>query len=580
MTSRAILNGWPIAAGNFSSFGPLPPRPTGLYALATKDGSVGQVYSAPAAMTNRQWYRETLAAPVTRTAIAGATGGTRTATSDDIGSRLVVSGIVDGYQVDAKALHVVYDVPILLEGFENATDFTASAGAILSTVTAGKVQGTAAMQLVGDGTGNPRATKTNIGTLDPANWGVVSLYTDLGQDPVYQCVSSVYKAFTRSGTTYLPPNNGFSETTYQTPAPLFHGGFWDSFNVSEVGSSFSTIGSGQVGIVVGPGTNVPNVPTIKHDALMARSGGRPTIMLDFDDVFASQYDTAWPILKARNVPVTINVIANRMDQLNRLTTDQLREMVAGGCDLGLNSTDDGPLTGKGSTDAAIADLLVDRQWCTDRGFASPEHLVYPNGTYQTNGTKVLINSVTSDGSATVTLGTASSTITVGMVVAGRNVPAGTTVSAVNSTTSLTLSNTIPAQAKPMSFTDTSGPFSTNKLPTALRNAGFKSARTTLNRGGQPTRFGVGGRDFTLAGNPTSNRTQQQIIDLVNPIILRGQTAIFYTHSILTGASGVDTETSFYQWFINYLADLRDAGTIDILTRSQWWMRDGNAGVPL
>ncbi len=594
--ARAAVGGAETIDDGLAAIGVMTvqPDPAPTYGLiaATKDGSTGQTYSLvgeAASWTNIRWYRRALAAPYTMTPIAGAVATTYVAQAADEGCRLVARGRWRGLKRATMAVHVIFAPPILLEGFETASDWTASNGAVLASVTSGAVQGTNMLQVKGTGTSNPKVDKANIGTFDPATLGVICLYADLGQDTIYQQINTLRRTLTRGGTEYSTGTGssfGYSESTYQTPAPLLFGGLWDAFAASEMGTSsvagaFAGIGSGQLGASITLSTVVPYAATTKLDAMMARAGGRPTIMLDFDDVFASQYLSAWPILKARGVPVTINVIANRMDQINRLTTDWLREMVAGGCDVSLNSTDDGPLTGKGSIDAAIADLLVDRKWLTDRGFTGAlDHFVYPNGTYQRTGTKVLINAVTSNGTDTVTLGNSVSTITVGMAVAGFNVPAGTTVLAVNSANSLKLSNAVPAQTKPMSFTDVSDPFSPNRLQTALKAAGFKSARTTLNRGGTFTRFGPAGRALTMPGNPTSARTQQQLIDMVNQIRLRGTTGIFYTHSVLVGASGVDTELSFYSWWINYLADLRDAGQIDILTRSQWWMRDGSAGVPI
>lgn len=569
------------------------PDPSPTYGLiaATKDGSTGQIYSLigeAATWTNIRWYRRALAAPFAMTPIANAAATTYVAQAADEGFRLVARGRWRGLKRATMAVHVVFAPPILLEGFETASDWATSAGATLSSVANGGVQGANALQIKGTGTSTPKVDKANIGSFDPANLGVLALYADLGQDTIYQQTNAIRRALTRGGVEYSTGTGasfGYSEATYQTPAPLFFGGFWDAWAASEMGTSstagsFAGIGAGQLGASIALGTAVPHVPTTRVDALLARAGGRLTIMWDLDDVFNTQYLNAWPILKALGIPVTINVIANRMDQLGRLTTDMLREMQAGGCELGLNTTDDGPMTGKGTVEAAIADLMADRKWCTDRGFDPPEHLVYPNGTYQRTGTKVLASAVTSNGTDTVTLGTAVTTVTVGMAVAGLNVPDGTTVVAVLSSTSLKLSSVIPAQTKPMSFTDVSDPFAPNRLPTALRAAGLKSARTTLNRGGFHTRFGPAGRAFTMPGNPTSNKTQAQMIDMLAQARLRGQTIILYTHSILTGASGVDTELSFFAWLARYVADLRDAGYADILTRTPWWMRDGSAGVPI
>ena len=314
------------------------PDPSPTYGLiaATKDGSTGQTYSLigeAASWTNIRWYRRALAAPFAMTPIANAAATTYVAQGSDEGYRLVASGRWRGLKRATMAVHVVFAPPILLEGFENASDWTTSAGAAISSVATGAVQGANALQIKGTGTSTPKVEKANIGSFDPANLGVLSLYADLGQDTLYQQTNAIRRTLTRGGVEYSTGTGssfGFSEATYQTPAPLFFGGFWDAWAASEMGTSstagsFSGIGAGQLGASISLGTAVPHVPTTKVDALLGRAAGRPTVMWDFDDVFDSQYVNAWPILRSLGIPMTINVIGNRMDQLGRLTTDMLRQ---------------------------------------------------------------------------------------------------------------------------------------------------------------------------------------------------------------------------------------------------------------
>ena len=58
-------------------------------------------------------------------------------------------------------------------------------------------------------------------------------------------------------------------------------------------------------------------------------------------------------------------------------------------------------------------------------------------------------------------------------------------------------------------------------------------------------------------------------------MLSGKSLIFYSHNLVTTASSsTETTTSEYTALLDYIATLRDAGTVDVLTPSQYLARFG------
>lgn len=554
------------------------PRPAYGLISASKDGSTGQTYTLNASWTAVQWYRMS---PISGSLvkIAGATGLTHVAVSGDQGSRLVAIGLNAGVLAAAKSYQVVLSAPILIEAFDATTGIAASAGGVITADMVNKVQGAASLSLVGTGTANAKAVKADIGTFDFGPLNVMATYLDLGQDAELQSVVEARIIFSRTGTGYYVTNVTGPDVLYLTPATLFTGGYWQSFNISEV-PLLGGIGSGVNGVSVTEFTNIPHAAPTKFDSMLGNAGGRPSIVLGFDDIKDTQYSVAYPMLKARNMAASVHVVLGNVGAANRLTLAQLQELYANGWDMCLNgSADDGQMTGKASVAAAITEMQTISTYLAANGMPrGNEHICYPNGAYQTPGTKVLVAAVTSTGTGVVTMASTAG-ILAGMEVRGYQVPAGTTVTSNDSGTQLTLNHNVPAQTVPMSFTTTSGAFHTMKLPIALAAAGIKTARTTLARGSIYTRMGFAGRGLTMPGNAASSLTLPQLTALVDEAILRGNTLEFYIHGVSDGG-GIDTGVANFTGLLDYIQGKRDAGLLDVVTKSELWGRDGGATVPV
>jgi hypothetical protein len=165
---------------------------------------------------------------------------------------------------------------------------------------------------------------------------------------------------------------------------------------------------------------------------------------------------------------------------------------------------------------------------------------------------------------------------------GHNVPDSpiTTVVSVDSATQVTLSANVPSQTKPMKFEDTSPEFYTMKLPVYYRDVmGMKLMRTTRANGGMHTRFGFGDRTMFVFGNALHALTVDQFKAVVDRAVLLGLTVIFYTHGVIPGGGGVESDTQIFTDQMNYLASQQNAGVLDCMTLSQIWARDGGASVP-
>jgi len=543
--------------------------------MRTGDGSVGQVYSLNFSRgTGLQWR-------VGGINVAGANDPTYTAQAADEGKVVSVLDLFGEHAIEVRAAGPVLAAPILVEGFNATTGWTASAGAVLTADGASKVQGAASLQIAGTGTTSPKATKASIGAWTPSELGVLAWWFRLETDPNKQSTSSVRCCFVDEAATehWISGVSG-TPALYQTPAALFVGDYWHAYHISDL-PALASQGAQTLGLAVTAASNVPSNAAVRVDALMAKAGGRPTVIIGFDDCYATQFTLGLEILKARGLKASAHVAQGYVGGSGRMTRDQLDVLYRDhGWDLCANSTDDGPFTGKGSVAAAVADLVADRQYLRDNGWdRGADFGCYPNGAIATNGARVLVNSVTSTGDENIVLGAASPTVQAGWEVEGYNVPSGTTVLAVTDSTHFSLSDDVPAQTKPMSFT-APAPFGVGKLQAALIAAGFRQMRTTLNRGHVHTRFGWAWHWMLFHGNATSGLTIAAFQALVDKTIQLGGTLELYTHGLVAGGGGGHTDPAFYAQAMDYVAAKRDAGQLDVLTKSELWARDGRSSVPV
>jgi Polysaccharide deacetylase. len=551
-------------------------------ATYTTDGSVGQTYSAPAGMTGIQWYREALTSDRTKVAISGATGSTYVSTQADAGFRLVARGTRTGVLTDAVSLKVVLPAPVLLEGFESKTGFTDLNGTTVIDATA-PVQGSGLLKFNGTAAGLPNATKTNIASLDPATMGVVAVYTKLGTDYDAQTCTGVDTRFGRSGTyqtvsEVTGPKSVSSPTTF-----VATGGFWHSFNIADV-PALTALGAGQLDVRMNPSSTTPHASTPSVDCLVRNAGGRPTAILTFDDARPGQLTIGLPVMQERGLVGSLYIPTAVIGQANRHSWADLRTFEAAGWDVALDGTnDDSVMTTRANPAACVSELLAMHAALDANGIvgAGRWHLCYPNGVFMASAMPVIPSAVTGNTTTTVSMASTAG-IAAGMRVIGLNVPAGTVVSSVPDSTTVILSNPVPAQTTAMKFVDASGPFHGNKLIDALKAAGFKSGRTTTAGGPVDcfhSRFGIGDRGLLLPGRGFTSQTSANMIAWVDKIIANQMTGMCYMHDILPGGGSINVSTADFTAFMDYLKGRVDAGVLDVLTLSQWWARDGGSSVP-
>lgn len=554
---------------------------------ATKDGSVGQTYTAPAGMSGIQWYREALSSDRTQAAISGATASTYVASAGDVGSRLVAKGNVSGVLTDAVALQVVLALPILLDSFDSASAYTASNVALSVDTTAPK-QGAGSLKIDRTGTGTVLATRTANFTIDgstsidPSTLGVIAMATYVEPQSEQQNPVS-YVQFNRGGTQANLVQDVDTQNINSNPNPADQalGWHWHTFNVSEH-ASLNTAGAGTLS------ARYRSLPTVRHDALMARAGGRPTVCLSFDDCFDTTATIALPYMTARGLRGTSYTVPLNVGNTNRLSKAMMGQLRAGGWDLACNFTnDDSPITGRTDPTAAANEAAGVRQWLVDNGFDNPgkNHGCYSNGTWATFGTKVTLASCTADGSNVITVPVTDSA-NIGFTLAGSAIPTGTTITAVVDSTHYQVSQNIPTRAALAAvLIDKRGAFYNGKMQVALAAQGFLTGRTTLyspSQGHFHSRFGIE-QALTLPACSTSmgsGVTVNQLITQYEKAKQRQATIIYYIHDIAATASAIGMSIAGFQQFIDYLAADVAAGVADNLTISEIWARDGGSSVPL
>jgi hypothetical protein len=560
------------------------------FVTASKDGSTGQTYTLNAAWTGIQWYRRGLASPYAETLIAGATSTTYVAQAADEGYRLIVRGISGGQPVASKAYGVVLPPPVLLENFESLTGWAASIGATLSLATDSPAFGTNRLQVAATGTNLATATKADIGSYDTSTLGTIVALGDLGMDAGHPGGVSV--TLRKLGADQSGLSFG---TVYETPTPVAIGKLWGALHVSE-DATLSTPGGGTVGVKVTNNAQIPYAKAVKFDALLGKAGGRPTVIFSFDDNKITQYTFAYPLMKSLGLVFGINNVRTTSSNPSALNLPKLIEMYADGCDVMLDSTDNDDLTASYGTMA-----LAGASWQRGKDYVVANGLTrgnehgcwtggqiedFPNpGNLPSN--RILATAVTSDGSNVLNIAGATAypaglTPQVGMRVTGYNVPDSpkTTITSVISPTQVQVSVAIPAQTKPMYFVDESLEFYTMKAPVYYRDTlGMRTMRTTRADGGMYTRFGLGDRGMFTYGNALHSLTYAQFTAMIDRVILLGLTVEFYTHGIVPGGGGVESDTSEFTAQMNYVAAKRDAGLLDNMTWSQVWARDGQSTIP-
>ncbi|WDF73473.1 hypothetical protein [Novosphingobium sp. KACC 22771] len=193
----------------------------------------------------------------------------------------------------------------------------------------------------------------------------------------------------------------------------------------------------------------------------------------------------------------------------------------------------------------------------------------PAGTFTLNGIgRLRGQTATCDGSAVVTM-SSTAFLVAGMAVSGGpSVPSGTRIQSVDSSTQITVTNTIPASVGKLNFDVDTGAFWGTKMEDALIAIGMKSARFSL-AGGIYTGFGIdpnfamhfpGFNYEALTADAHIAKIQQQI-DACSDVNL-------YQH---LGAAPTDSYATFNS-VLDYLKARQDAGEVDVVTVSEWWTK--------
>jgi len=466
--------------------------------------------------------------------------------------------------------------PFILESFDSSDGFVTMYSPNLSIDTANKIEGGGSLSIVSTGGAyGPVVYKPAIGEYDTSSFNVVALYLHLDDDPEYQNVASVNFRF-RDGSPF------YGGTVITGALNAKTGGHWISMNMNDI-ANWDSVGTSdlQARITIGEGSALAN--EVRADALLANAAGVPTLVLTFDDIAPSQYSYVRGALNDRGLKATFYVPTDNVgleygdSGTYRLSWDQLTDLKNDGHSLALDGTsDDTSMTDHVDVAAAIADLDAMKVQMAAHGLDSDatDHIAYPNGAVRANGTRLTVEDVVSDGSDVLVM-TDTTGITAGMKVSGFNVPRITRVVSVDSGTEITVDNNIAAQTRPIMFTDDSGEFHGNKLQTALRNAGYKTARTTI-PDTTYTRFGFGsGQDLELYGVSTSNATAATMIGWVDQAISKGQTLVTYSHSVVPIiVSGLDMLESEFDTWMDYVKTKVDAGELQVLTIDGVYARDG------
>lgn len=568
--------------------GGTPPAPvaTAVYGItATADGSTGQTYSLPpGTWTGVQWYRQQLATPYVETIIPGATGTSYVAQAADQGFRLVARGTRNGSAAAFKSYHVVYEPPVVLENFQSLTGWAATNGGLIDLVTDSPDIGSNRLRLTSTGTVNAQATKANIGSFDPSTMGTIAYSADLGMDAARQSTQNHRVVLQRGGVDQYLANVTNTGTNFETPSPLHIGKLWGGYHVSEV-AGLATPGVSNMGLYVRQSGQGPYSQETKYGALLGKAGGRATFVPTFDDNKVSVWDFVFPLFQSLDFVGTIYNVGSTSQNPAALNISKILQLYAANWDVGLDSTYNDDITSSfGTLAAAGASLNQNRDLAILNGITrGNEHGAWTGGQIETNPPSARVNvaSVTSNGTTVVTMSSTTG-ITAGMRAVGHNVPNSpkTTVVSVDSATQITLSANVPTQTKPMLFVNDSGEFYTMKLPVYYRDVlGMKTMRTTRAQGGMLTRFGFGDRGMFIYGNALHSLSYSQFTAQIDLSILRGETYWAYTHGVIPGGGGVESDTADFTAKMNYVAQKRDQGLIDVMTPSQVQARDGGASVP-
>jgi Predicted xylanase/chitin deacetylase len=574
----------------------------------TKDASTGQTYTAPAGMTDPQWCREALTSDRTKTLIAGATAATYVAQAADENYRLGVQGMVDGVLTFAVAIPDVRPAPIVLMGAQTVAGWTTNGGA-LADDTVIKYRGNQSVKLTLAGTAGATMTAPATGITDvPVNLGVITSFFRGPTDWVDSLTFTSFDTRIGVGGTYYGQSNKVwngsavsADVTGPTGlATSIKNGGWraHAFNVNEVDTlkDFATPQVIQARAVVG--AQNPYNASMNFGGALAKSGGRPSLVLTADDSY-NNLDKLHPILEQYQIRLTLFVAPNYVGNATALSYEQMRWMKSTGlyefqCNGKMDDTTS--MISMATVDEAVTSLATGllgvRQKVISEGLnPNPLALCYPFGSVGNVPPTVAFTNVSKTSGSNIVTVSSTAGLVQGAVLDSVGLPKGTTITQIVDGTTLQLSANATATNTLLGrSTDMSGVFAAAKLVDAIAATGhFKIGRTTSGTVPKsaifPHRFGLGDlrQSLMIPGTSLSNRANlgTDMCNAMDLMITRGGVMMPYLHIVDdSSSSGLRTLEADMATIAAYAAARRNAGEMDPLFCSHLWSGYGGASPPL
>jgi hypothetical protein len=310
---------------------------------------------------------------------------------------------------------------------------------------------------------------------------------------------------------------------------LFPGGRWVSYAANDCNqwsvactASASTNINHNVLMFPVNGSASPGVVSIGPTYYNAK--GRPTVILTFDDGYESQYTTILPLLEEYGMVGTFFPAPNLValgNASNYLSVDQLNAIFQAGNEIGNDSPDDNSYVNPNfyaDQTAALAGLAADQAWIIGNGWNGPgiNFMDWPFG--EANPT-----------------------------MAAAFHASGGILAARGTGTNTSFYSRFGLSAQQMMF-----------LPW----------------------YGV----FSYSGNcstANANSTITALTNALNKAVADGNTIIFTIHDVRDDCANlnIDVTTALFTGLLNAIQTLRNAGSLDVLTFSEWYARDGAATPP-
>lgn len=430
------------------------------------------------------------------------------------------SGITNNVNIVASS----GSVGVLVDGFETLT-WPSTGGPTATLDTVNRVEGTNAVKysgriLIG--------AQKSFANFDMQTLGTHALYVHLDEDFDYQNTSSISMSIVlnSAGTIYPGPSKTVLNLV-QT------GGFWLCGSPTNYNSAVQAAGVGNHRFRLNSTISGSGHPgEVSFDAFYKGVGGKGAVILTFDDIKANQRNTALPIMQPLGIVGEVYVPTALVGNSGLMTWTQIGELAAAGWSIQANGTpDDQPMTVSGSVANTIANLESIRTELVTRGYPSPKAFCYPFGTLRANGARIDTTATTVAGSNTVEVASAT-----GIVVGMRFIMSATArncrVASISGTT-ITLDNPFDTNFTnaACAFVNDSGAFHGTKLQTALKAAGWKWGRTTLN-GNMFVQYGIApNQAIQMPSYSTTNMTLASFQSIVNGAINTKSVVTFYIHNV-------------------------------------------------